>query len=154
MDRLSACNPLSKANKNEVRVMCDEVMSVRIREAQAVAELKDIKQRVMEQETQVRASCWHFSNFCFFVRLNSFSLSLSFYLYLYQGYQAESYGAGDTGKGGWGYAFVTQGVFLGYSLVLCWSRSCMYENTQSDINLINITICLSFSLAHLSRHDP
>ena len=54
MDKLSACNPLSKASKNEVRLMSDEVMSVRIREAQAVAELKDAKQRVMEMETKVQ----------------------------------------------------------------------------------------------------
>ena len=52
MERLSACNPLSKASKNEVRVMTDEVMTVRLREAQLVAELKDSKQRVMEMETQ------------------------------------------------------------------------------------------------------
>ena len=31
MERLSACNPLSKASKNEVRVMTDEVMTVRLR---------------------------------------------------------------------------------------------------------------------------
>ena len=56
MNKLSACNPLSKASKTEVRVLSDEVMSVRIREAQAVAELKDTKQRVMEMETQVRVT--------------------------------------------------------------------------------------------------
>ena len=53
INKLSACNPLSKAPKNEVRLLCDEAMSARIREAQAVAELKDTKQRVMEMETQV-----------------------------------------------------------------------------------------------------
>ena len=56
MNKLSACNPLSKAPKNEVRLLCDEAMSARIREAQAVAELKDTKQRVMEMETQVLCS--------------------------------------------------------------------------------------------------
>ena len=52
MERLSGCNPLSKASKNEVRVITDEVMTVRLREAQLTAELKDSKQRLMEQETQ------------------------------------------------------------------------------------------------------
>ncbi|KAI0213673.1 EVI5-like protein [Lamellibrachia satsuma] len=42
----------SKPSKNAAQHLAEEVMGVRLREAEAVAELKETKQRVMELETQ------------------------------------------------------------------------------------------------------
>ena len=43
----------SKPSKNAAQHLAEEVMGVRVREAEAVGELKETKQRVMELETQV-----------------------------------------------------------------------------------------------------
>ena len=43
----------SKPSKNAAQHLAEEVMAVRLREAESVAELKETKQRAMELETQV-----------------------------------------------------------------------------------------------------
>ena len=47
-----------KPSKNAAQHLAEEVMGVRLREAEAVAELKETKQRVMELETQVGLLAW------------------------------------------------------------------------------------------------
>ena len=44
-----------KASKTQVQQLTEDMMTLRIRESQAVGELKEMKQRVMELETQVHS---------------------------------------------------------------------------------------------------
>ena len=53
MERSGQSPPSGKAGKQRVEQLQEDVMGLRLREAQAVAELKDMKQRYMELETQV-----------------------------------------------------------------------------------------------------
>ncbi|XP_070176822.1 EVI5-like protein isoform X2 [Littorina saxatilis] len=54
MERMAttAASPKEKNSKAEVRHLQEEVMTVKLREAKAVADLKETKQKVMELETQ------------------------------------------------------------------------------------------------------
>jgi hypothetical protein len=45
--------PKPKQQAVELRQAQDDLMAVRLREAQAISELKEMKQKVMELETQV-----------------------------------------------------------------------------------------------------
>ena len=55
MERMAtAASPKEKNSKVEIRHLQEEVMTVKLREAKAVADLKETKQKVMELETQVR----------------------------------------------------------------------------------------------------
>lgn len=50
---MSSANAASSKNsKHEIRVLQDELMTVKIREAQSLSDLKEMKQKVMELETQ------------------------------------------------------------------------------------------------------
>lgn len=52
---MSSANAASSKNsKHEIRVLQDELMTVKIREAQSLSDLKEMKQKVMELETQVK----------------------------------------------------------------------------------------------------
>ena len=54
MERMATgASPKEKNSKAEIRHMQEEVMTVKLREAKAVADLKETKQKVMELETQV-----------------------------------------------------------------------------------------------------
>lgn len=53
---MSITNPSNKKesnNKNQIQQLYSELMTVKLREADALAELKEVRQRVMELETQV-----------------------------------------------------------------------------------------------------
>ena len=43
----------TKPNKKREQQLADDLMAVRLREAEALADLKEMKQKVMELETQV-----------------------------------------------------------------------------------------------------
>ena len=58
MDKVNSASPNTKASKSDVRQMSDEIMTLRLREVNAISELKDSKQKLMELETQV--SYWYF----------------------------------------------------------------------------------------------
>lgn len=45
--------------KNTVNELQDELMSVRLREAERQADLREMKQRMMELDTQVRICVWY-----------------------------------------------------------------------------------------------
>ena len=47
---------VSKGSKRSSQHLADEVMAVRLREADTLCELKEMKQKVMELETEVRQS--------------------------------------------------------------------------------------------------
>ena len=51
-----ASKPSNKQQQEQLKATQDELMAVRLREAQAVSELKEMKQKVMELETQVGRS--------------------------------------------------------------------------------------------------
>ena len=53
VEKSSAVPPSGKAGKHRVEQLQEDVMALRLRESQAVAELKEMKQRVMELETEV-----------------------------------------------------------------------------------------------------
>lgn len=54
MERMASTHsPKEKASKAEIRHLQEDVMTVKLREAKAVADLKETKQKVMELETQV-----------------------------------------------------------------------------------------------------
>ena len=54
MERMATgASPKEKNSRAEIRHMQEEVMTVKLREAKAVADLKETKQKVMELETQV-----------------------------------------------------------------------------------------------------
>lgn len=54
MERMAASPaPKEKNSKAEVRQLQEEVMTVKLKEAKSVADLKETKQKVMELETQV-----------------------------------------------------------------------------------------------------
>lgn len=51
-------SPKEKSSKQEIKHLQEELMTVKVREAQALAESKETKQKVMELETQVSHNCW------------------------------------------------------------------------------------------------
>ena len=58
-----------KASKNQVQQLQDDMMTLRLREAQTLGELKELKQKVMELETEVPVACclhhiWVTNPFC------------------------------------------------------------------------------------------
>ncbi|CAL1530523.1 unnamed protein product [Lymnaea stagnalis] len=52
MDRLRQSSPKDKNSKTDIKHLHEEVMALKLKEARAVAELKDTKQKLMELETQ------------------------------------------------------------------------------------------------------
>ena len=64
----AAEDPNQKPNKKREQQLADDLMTVRLREAEALADLKEMKQKVMELETQVSvgwARTWgHPTNSC------------------------------------------------------------------------------------------
>ena len=57
MERVAGTSPKEKSKdkntKAEIRHLQEEVMTVKLREAKSLADLKETKQKVMELETQV-----------------------------------------------------------------------------------------------------
>ena len=53
MERIQQQAGKDKGSKSECRVLQEEVMGLKIKEARAVADVKDHKQKLMELETQV-----------------------------------------------------------------------------------------------------
>ena len=54
MERVKQTSPKEKSSKAELRQLQEEVMGLKLKEAKAVSEVKDAKQKLMELETQVR----------------------------------------------------------------------------------------------------
>ena len=54
MERVRQNSPKEKSGKAEVRHLQEEVMGLKLKEARAVSDLKDAKQKLMELETQVK----------------------------------------------------------------------------------------------------
>ena len=50
----SVTSPKEKNSKQEIKSLQEELMTVKVREAKALVEGKETKQKVMELETQVR----------------------------------------------------------------------------------------------------
>lgn len=53
MERVRQASPKEKSTKSELRHLQEEIMALKLREARAVGDLKDAKQKLMELETQV-----------------------------------------------------------------------------------------------------
>ena len=54
MERVRQNSPKEKSGKAELRHLQEEVMCLKLKEARAVSDLKDAKQKLMELETQVK----------------------------------------------------------------------------------------------------